>query len=246
MKIFRADLHIHTVLSPCGDLDMSPLNIISEAVQKGIDIIGITDHNSTRHCRVIKGLAAEKGIFVMQGAEVTTKEEVHCLVFFETTDTLDLFQEFLDANLPDFPNDPAIFGYQLQVDENENIIYEEKRLLINAISKRIDEVEVFVHSLDGIFIPAHIDRRRNSVYSQLGFLPENINADALEVSRALAPEQFSDGHPEVNKFPLIRNSDAHYPGIIGIATTLFHINKPSFSEIKMALKRIAGRKTTTE
>jgi predicted metal-dependent phosphoesterase TrpH len=77
MKIFRADLHIHTVLSPCGDLGMSPANIISEAVQKGIDIIGITDHNTTRHCKLISRLAAEKGIFVMQGAEVTTKEEVH-------------------------------------------------------------------------------------------------------------------------------------------------------------------------
>ena len=77
--------------------------------------------------------------------------------------------------------------------------------------KTIKEVEVFVHSLNGLFIPAHIDRRKNSIYSQLGFLPENMNADALEVSRASSPEKFSDDHPEINKFPLIRNSDAHYP-----------------------------------
>jgi 3',5'-nucleoside bisphosphate phosphatase len=82
MKTFRADLHIHTVLSPCGDLDMSPGNIVSEAVNKGLDIIGITDHNTTRHCNLIKRMAEEKGIFVMQGAEITTKEEVHCLAFF--------------------------------------------------------------------------------------------------------------------------------------------------------------------
>jgi hypothetical protein len=246
MKIFRADLHIHTVLSPCGDLDMSPSNIISEAVLKGIDIIGITDHNTTRHCRLISRLAAEKGIFVMQGAEVTTKEEVHCLAFFENSDTLNLFQEFLDANLPDILNEPAIFGYQVQVDENDIILYEEKKLLINALSKSIKEVEDFVHSLAGIFIPAHIDRKKNSIYSQLGFLPENMKADALEVSRASLPGHFSDDHPEIKKFPLIRSSDAHYPGIIGTAITFFHINERSFSEIRLALKGIDGRKMTTE
>ncbi|HSN49606.1 MAG TPA: PHP domain-containing protein, partial [Bacteroidales bacterium] len=105
MKFLRADLHIHTVLSPCGDLDMSPVNIVSEAAIRGLDIIGITDHNTTRHCELIKKLASEKGIYVMQGAEITTKEEVHCLVFFENTDELIELQEFLDRNLPDILND---------------------------------------------------------------------------------------------------------------------------------------------
>ncbi len=246
MKIFRADLHIHTVLSPCGDIDMSPVNIISEAVKKGIDIIGITDHNTTRHCRLISRLAAQKEIFVMQGAEVTTKEEVHCLTFFENSDTLNLFQEFLDANLPDIHNEPAIFGHQVQVDENEMIIYEEKKLLINALSKNINEIEHFVHNLGGIFIPAHIDRRKNSIYSQLGFLPEAMKPDALEISKASSPKQFSADHPEINKFPLLRNSDAHYRESIGTATSFFHINELSFNEIKLALKNINGRKVTTE
>jgi 3',5'-nucleoside bisphosphate phosphatase len=242
MKLFRADLHIHTVLSPCGDLDMSPVNIVSEAVRKSLDIIGITDHNTTRHCKLVTKLAAEKGIFVMKGAEVTTKEEVHCLAFFENTDALDTFQEFLDNNLPDIPNDPAIFGYQVQVDENEIVIYEEKRLLINAISKTIKEVEVFVHSIEGLFILAHIDRMKNSVYSQLGFLPENLKADALEVSRATSPEKFSAGHTEINKFPLLRCSDAHYTEHIGTAFTDFFIEEASFAEIKMAIRGVDGRK----
>jgi 3',5'-nucleoside bisphosphate phosphatase len=246
MKIFRADLHIHTVLSPCGDLDMSPANIISEASRKGIDIIGITDHNTTRHCKLTSRLAAEKGIFVMQGAEVTTKEEVHCLAFFENSDTLDLFQVFLDDNLPDIPNHPEIFGHQVQIDENEMVIYEEKKLLINALSKSINEIETFVHSLNGIFIPAHIDRMKNSIYSQLGFLPENLKADGLEISKATTPEKFYGKHPEINKFPIIRSSDAHYPSNIGSASTDFHIDNPTFSEIKLALKGINGRKATTE
>lgn len=245
MKFLRADLHIHTILSPCGDLEMSPANIISEAARKELDIIGITDHNTTRQCNLISRLAEEKGIFVMQGAEVTTKEEVHCLTFFENNDTLRTFQEFLDENLPDFPNNPLIFGHQVQVDEDEIIIYEEKKLLVNAISKTIKEVEVFVHSLNGLFIPAHIDRRKNSIYSQLGFLPENMKADALEVSRATTPEQFSASHPEIIKYPLLRSSDAHYPEHIGTAFTVWHINEPTFTEIRLALRGINGRKVVT-
>lgn len=246
MKNFRADLHIHTVLSPCGDLDMSPARIVSEAAQKGLDIIGITDHNTTRHCTLISKLAAEKGIFVLQGAEVTTKEEVHCLTFFENTDALNRFQEYLDDNLPDLMNNPAIFGEQVQVDENETIIYEEKRLLVNAISVSLEEIEVFVHNLNGLFIPAHIDRKKNSIYSQLGFLPLNLRADALEISRAYSPEQFLKIHPESGEFQLLTNSDAHVPENIGKAENLFFIESPSFNEIKLALKKIDGRKVSTQ
>jgi PHP family Zn ribbon phosphoesterase len=242
MKFFRADLHIHTLLSPCGDLDMSPANIVSESACKGLDIIGITDHNTTRHCSLTSSLAAKKGIFVMQGAEVTTKEEVHCLAFFENTDALNTFQNFLDKNLPDIPNNPEIFGDQVQIDENEIIIYKEKKLLTNAISKGINEVEVMVHSLKGLFIPAHIDRKKNSIYSQLGFLPEYLKAEALEISRVSDVEQFRHEHPEVNMYPLIRSSDAHFPGNIGVAFTEYYMETASFQEIKMALGGVNGRK----
>jgi PHP family Zn ribbon phosphoesterase len=239
MRLIRADLHIHTLLSPCGDLEMSPLNIVSEASLKGLGIIGITDHNTTRHCGLVARLAADKGIFVMQGAEITTKEEVHCLAFFENTDALNRFQGFLDSCLPDIKNDPAKFGDQVQVDEAENIIYEEKKLLITAVSKSFEETEAFVHSLNGLFIPAHIDKTKNSIYSQLGFLPKDMKADALEIS---GNEKFADAHPEIKEYPLIKNSDAHYPVNIGSSFTLFYLNDATFSEIRLALKGEKGRK----
>jgi len=246
MDFFRADLHIHTVLSPCGDLEMSPGNIVSEAAFKGLDIIGITDHNTTRHCDLITRMASEKGIYVMQGAEVTTKEEVHCLAFFENTDTLKKFQEFLDASLPEIKNDPLIFGYQVQVDEDENVVYEESRLLINALYRSIKETAAYIHSLNGLFIPAHINRTKNSIYSQLGFLPDNLDADALEVSKTTTPEQFLKSHPEIKDFTLIRSSDAHYLNDIGTAFTSFYINAPTFAEIGMALRGENGRKIVIE
>lgn len=242
MKNYRADLHIHTTLSPCGDLEMHPVKIVSEAAKKGLDIIGITDHNCTRHCELISRLAEEKGIFVLQGAEVTTKEEVHCLVFFEKSDALNTFQDFLDESLPDIMNAPEIFGYQVQVDENETIIFEEPRLLVNALNKSLEEVELFVHTLNGLFIPAHIDRKKNSIYSQLGFLPANLRADALEVSMQTTPEQFSALHPEISCFPLIRSSDAHFTDYIGLAVSNFSIANASFSEISFALRNERGRR----
>jgi 3',5'-nucleoside bisphosphate phosphatase len=246
MKNFRADLHIHTTLSPCGDLEMYPVNIVSEAAKKGLDIIGITDHNCTRHCKLISKLAAEMDIFVLQGSEVTTKEEVHCLVFFENTDALETFQEFLDASLPDILNVPEIFGYQVQVDENEKIIFEEPRLLLNAINKSLEEVECYTHSLNGLFIPAHIDRKKNSIYSQLGFLPEGLNADALEISGKSAPEQFGALHPEIYRFPVIRSSDAHFPENIGMVLTNLFLERRSFSEVSMAFRGERGRRITDQ
>ncbi len=241
MRLFKADLHTHTVLSPCGDLEMSPVRIVAEAERKGLDIIGITDHNSTRHCSLTSKMAAEKGIFVMQGAEVTTKEEVHCLAFFENTDTLKIFQAFLDDNLPEIMNDPSKFGYQVEVDENEIILYEEKKLLINALTKNLNEVESFVHSLKGLFIPAHIDRKKNSIYSQLGFLPSDLKADAMEISRASSVLDFAAKNPEVKKFAVLRSSDAHRIEDIGAASTVFQIEEASFAEIQMAIKAINGR-----
>ncbi len=244
MRDFRADLHIHTLLSPCGDLSMSPATLVSEAARKGIDIIGITDHNSTRHCRLVSRLAAKKGIFTLMGAEVTTKEEVHCLAFFEE-DKLDLFQDFLDSRLPEIKNDPLIFGDQVVIDEDEMIVYVEDRLLISAIDASMEEVGSFVRLNGGIFIPAHIDRMRNSIYSQLGFLPAGLQADALEISRRSRPREFVASHPGTDGYTITTGSDAHYPDNIGDAFTMFTMEKASFAEIRMALAGAEGRKTTT-
>jgi PHP family Zn ribbon phosphoesterase len=243
MREFTADLHIHTVLSPCGDLYMSPVNIVAEASRKKLDIIGITDHNTTRHCKLIKKLAEKVGITVLTGAEITTKEEIHCLTFFENSDTLDEFQEFIDSILPDIKNVPRIFGDQVQVDEYDNIVYTEERLLHNALDISADDLCKMVHSMGGLFIPAHIDRGKNSIYSQLGFLPEDFNADALEISAKTRPRDFIAAHPEVEGFSLITSSDAHFEGQAGRVTTEFVTETASFSEIRLALRNESGRRT---
>ena len=233
---YRADLHIHTVLSPCGDIEMTPRHIIAKAKERGLNIIGITDHNNTRNSMEVRKVGNREGIYVLCGAEVTTKEEVHCLAFFETTERLMDFQQFLDANLPPIKNDEEKFGYQLIINEDEEILGSEEYLLVNAIKKSINEVADEVSRLEGIFIPAHIDRMRNSIFSQLGFLPPDLKVDALELSKHTGKEVFLKKNPSLLHYFFIQSSDAHYPEDIGCVYTNLELSDLNFQSIKKAMK----------
>ena len=127
---FKADLHIHTCLSPCGDLEMSPRNIIQKAIEQGLDIIAITDHNSTRNVKTCMELGYRNNLFVIGGCEINTQEEVHCLAYFPDLQVLNEFQDYLDEHLPDIKNDTSLFGFQVAVDAFDNIVYEEDKALI--------------------------------------------------------------------------------------------------------------------
>jgi len=244
MNTYRADLHIHTVLSPCGSLDMSPLKIIEKASEKGLDIIGITDHNTTRHCKLVKQLAQPAGIFVLMGAEVTTREEVHCLTFFENDDQLSEFQDYLEMHLPPIPNDTDKFGFQVVVDADEQITDQIDYLLISALDQSIEQIERKVHALGGIIIPAHIDRPSYSILSQLGFIPPDLSIDGIEISASCKIEEILPLLSGNKNNSMIRSSDAHYTDQIGKVYSTFEIKHRSFSEIKMALHNLQGRKVS--
>jgi 3',5'-nucleoside bisphosphate phosphatase len=241
VKEFRADLHIHSVLSPCGHLDMSPRRLIERAGEMQIDILGITDHNSTRHGPLMRRLGKEKGIFVLTGAEVTSREEVHCLAFFEDDEQLSSFQQYLDEKLIPFPNDPEKSGHQVVVDENDMITDVVENLLIYSIDQGIGQIEKVVHDHNGIFIPAHVNRQRNSIISQLGFVPAGLQIDALEISRHTGKGEFLSFNPGLSGFTFIQSSDAHFPDDIGRVYSVFRLQEASFSEIKKALLKQEGR-----
>lgn len=243
MNRFRADLHNHTLLSPCGDIEMTPAHIVEAALTKGYDIIGITDHNSTVQGREIRRIVGGGEPYILCGAEVTTREEVHCLAFADSEDSLDALQNFLEDNLPKIPNDEEMFGYQLAVNESEEVIYEAPWLLISAIDKSMEEVAAFVTSIGGIFIPAHIDKMHNSVISQLGFVPPGLEYDALELSAGCDKERLFGANPYLRKLrtSYIRSSDAHYPEDMGRAVTFFNMPGRSFGEIRKALRGEDGR-----
>lgn len=239
--MFKADLHIHTLLSPCGDLDMTPKEIVRLSKERGLDMIGITDHNTTKHCKLAKKYGEESGIFVLMGAEVTTKEEVHCLTFFPSEKELEEFENFLQDNLPDIYNDATLFGEQVQIDEEENIIYEEPKFLLSALQKSLEEVEEKVHALHGLFIPAHIDRPKFSIPSQLGFIPFDLNIDAVEISCNTTREEYLQKNKYLQQKTFIHSSDAHYPAQIGSNFCYFNIEKLCFDEVKRALRQEEGR-----
>lgn len=242
MRWYKADMHVHSVLSPCGGLDMSPVNIIRQAVRKKIDVIAVTDHNSTRHCRLAQQIGEQYGITVIAGAEINTREEIHCLTFFENIPSAELFQRIIDINLSVIRNNPEYFGHQLIVDEHENILEEEDRLLTAALKLGIDEAEEQVHRLGGVFVPAHVNRKYNAIFSQLGFIPSGLRTDALEISRNSSYPVFLEEHPEIRQYSLITSSDAHNLDRIGESVTEFYLEKPDLAEIRLAFRGENGRK----
>ncbi len=245
MKNFSADLHIHTVISPCGDLDMSPVMIVEKALEKNLDIIGITDHNCTKHALLTAEIAKKKGLSVLCGAEVTSQEEAHVLCFMPNAEKLQALQNYIETYLIKVPNDPKLFGEQLLVNEQEHILDEEPYLLINAINQSVEEISNFVFSQGGLFIPAHIERPTFSLTAQLGFVPPDLQCHAMEISRFSEISEMVEKHPDWNKHTLIQSSDAHFINDIGKAYTDFYLENPTFDEIKQALLQQNGRKVVT-
>jgi predicted metal-dependent phosphoesterase TrpH len=241
MNNFQADLHIHTVLSPCGDLSMSPLNIVERAASIGLNIIGITDHNSTLHGPIARKLADKHGIMVLFGAEITTKEEVHCVCLFENEEQRVTFQSYIERNLPYVKNNPDIFGHQLVVNEKEEILDEIESLLISGINAGINEVEALVHQLGGLFIPAHIDRLKYSLISQLGFIPRDLKFDALEISKGKRVEDAAKEYSYAKNLRFLKSSDAHSINQMGASNTSLRIESLCWDEIKMAILGLEGR-----
>jgi hypothetical protein len=180
------------------------------------------------------------------GAEITTKEEAHCLAFFNSDEELDNFEAYLQENLPNIFNDVDKFGYQVQIDEEQNVVYEEPKFLPSAINKSMEEVEEKIHSLNGLFIPAHIDKPKFSIPSQLGFIPFSLNIDAVEISHHTTPEDYLAKNKYLKQKTFIQSSDAHYIDQVGSSFCCFHIESLTFDEIRLALRSEQGRSVTAK
>ncbi|WP_372775897.1 PHP domain-containing protein [Mangrovibacterium sp.] len=246
IRRFRADLHLHTVLSPCADLAMSPDLIISTARQKQLDIIAITDHNSTKQCAVVREMAADTGIVVLNGCEVNSREEVHALCLFEDDHSRNKFQIFLDQYLPHIPNRPDYFGYQVVVDRNNQILEEIPWYLGNGLQIELQEIADYTRQLNGLFIPAHIDRPINSLFSQLGFLPNELQIDGMQISKRADESQIRQLYDIPSDITIIKASDAHYATDIGTACSIFELAEPTFEEIRWAFHQKNGRSVKIE
>ncbi len=203
MHIF-ADLHIHSCLSPCADMDMTPQNICAMAKIKGLHAIAVTDHNSARNLPAAWAAAQAHGLVLLPGMEIATREEVHLLAYFPTVEQAVAMGEFIYGHLPDISNDPRLFGEQQVVDERDEAAGIERRLLISAADLPLKTAVQEIIRFGGLAVPAHINRGTNGLLTNLGFLPEDVYFPALEVTPHLPVQQSM-----LRDKTVLYSSDAH-------------------------------------
>ncbi|HPC85460.1 MAG TPA: PHP domain-containing protein [Smithellaceae bacterium] len=241
LKVFNCDLHIHTCLSPCAELDMHPKALVERAIARHLDLIAISDHNASANVPYVMAAAAGKNIRILPAMEVTTREEVHLLALFGRLSGLQELQSAVDRHLFG-ENDEDRFGVQAVVNELGEVEGLNHQLLIGATDLPIDEIVDLIHRLEGLAVPAHIDRESFSVLSQLGFIEESSRFDALEISKHTGLARGRLQYPELGRYPFWTSSDAHFLQDIGTSTTLFLLEEPTFDEIRKAVLGQDGRR----
>ncbi|WP_066504389.1 PHP domain-containing protein [Abyssisolibacter fermentans] len=228
MKLYY-DLHIHSILSPCGSEEMTPNNIINMAMLKQLDIIAVTDHNTMLNVPAVIKVAQKKGIIVLPGIEVTTKEDIHALCYFKDINDGLKFQDIIYDSLPNIKNNEEIFGYQYIMDEKDQIIGKLDKLLLSSTKFTINEINNLAKEYSGAMVPAHVNKTTNSILSNLGFIPKELKLCIVEKN--------SDQNEYLCKmigesdYNIITNSDAHYLRDISEPDNQILVNKKDINSI---------------
>ncbi len=240
IREFRCDLHIHTCLSPCADLDMYPRAIVAMSLARRLDVIAICDHNASENVPYVIKAAETTGLTVFAGMEIMSREEVHVLALFDKMENLYTLQDLIYRHLPG-ENDEERFGCQAIVNEHDEVEGLSDRLLIGTTELSLQQVVDEIHSLNGLAIAAHIDRESFSIIGQLGFIPDDLPVDALEISHRTGLAKARRLYPELDRFAFIESSDSHVISDIGTGVTKAFLKKATISELKMAFQSQDGR-----
>jgi 3',5'-nucleoside bisphosphate phosphatase len=240
LKIFRAEFHLHTVLSPCAAVEMIPPLIIEEALSKKIDLLAITDHNSIDNVSAVIDAAEGTGITVLPGIELQTREEIHSLRLFDSLDQAASFFKIIKSTFPAIVNNSEFFGEQFVVDKTGEFVRREERLLIASSSLTLKDAWGEVNSFGGLLIPAHVNRTAFGLLPVLGMVPTDIDLQVLEISRHLSFLQAIDQYPQLSNYWLIQGGDAHTLEDIK-GWNQFTILEPTIKEILLALEGRSGR-----
>jgi PHP family Zn ribbon phosphoesterase len=240
LRFFSADLHIHTCLSPCAELEMLPEFIVERAQELGLQIIAVTDHNSVANVASVVNAAQGTGVTVLPGAEVQTREEVHMVTLFDTLEQALSWQEQIYANLPPLKNDEALFGEQLLLDAAGEPAGYLDRLLLTSTDFSVEDVVQRVRELDGLCIPAHVDRTMYSIIANLGFIPPELEVVGAEISVNIGPVEARRRFPQLENYSLIANGDAHRLKEM-VRRTTFKMVAPTVAEISLALRGLEER-----
>ncbi len=232
------DLHIHSCLSPCGDNDMLPSNIVGMAALKGLDVIAVTDHCSCKNCPAVSKLADAYGVVALFGMELTSEEEVHVLCLFDDLKASLEFDEYVRSQYLNIMNVPDIFGDQYIVDEDDNILGTEETLLINATKIGFEYIFPLVESYGGVMIPAHVEKKANSLLANLGAVPEESRFTCFEMKHIGYKDEICTLHPYLTNCKVITNSDAHYLEHINEPVNFLEADEKSAKSVLKALKSI--------
>ncbi|MCB2189580.1 MAG: PHP domain-containing protein [Deltaproteobacteria bacterium] len=243
MRLIKADLHLHTCLSPCGELEMSPTAVVERAAELGLALIAITDHNSAENVAAAREAARRLGPaapHVLAGLEVTTGEEAHMVVLFEDLSAALTFQAMVYDHLQPGENDPDVFGLQVVANADDEVEGFNPRLLIGATDLAVEEVVRRVHSLGGLAVAAHLDRPSYSLVGQLGLLPPDLPLDAVEISARSDPAA-ADAWLMGRQLTVLTSSDAHQLDMVGRVWSELELAEPCLAELALALAGAQGR-----
>lgn len=242
LRLFRTDLHVHTCLSPCGELEMSLVRIVEGCRERGIDVIAVCDHNSAENVKGVRDAAEGINLTVLAGMEVTTAEEVHVLSIFDSVEQAMRLQNEVYARLLPGENDEDVFGLQVVANASDEVEGIVKKLLIGSTTFVLSELVERIHDLEGIAIASHIDRESFSLIGQLGFIPDDLDVDALEISLRGSVEEIRSRISGSDRFPFITSSDAHRLEELGRASTTFLLEEGTVEEIRKGLRGENGRR----
>jgi PHP family Zn ribbon phosphoesterase len=220
---------------------MSPKKIVQQSLEVGLDLIALCDHNSAENAAATMREGNRQGVVVLPGMEICSKEEVHILALFDELEPALAMQAYVYDNLPG-ENQTEVFGFQVIANEQDEVIGENPRLLIGATRLGLHDIVDKTHVLGGINISCHVDRPAYGIINQLGFIPEDLNLDGLEVSYRIKLAEAAKTIPGVGNFSLVTASDAHFLNDIGKACTVFELAQPSLAEIRLALAEKEGRR----
>ncbi|MDI9369528.1 MAG: PHP domain-containing protein [Synergistaceae bacterium] len=239
---YWVDLHLHTVLSPCGELEMGAPEIVAAYRDAGISLCAVTDHNDIANAPAIREAAAGDPV-VITGIEVQSVEDIHVVVLFPDDSVAKSYREWLWREMPQIENDPDVFGYQLVIDRDNNILDERETLLVQGSGYSVDDVALEACERGALVILAHLDRPSFSYEAVLGRVPDDFPCHALELSPAVSHAAFEEYWKE--RYPdrlFIRSSDSHRLSTISKdRCTVMMLQAPSFAEVELALKGLEGR-----
>lgn len=243
MRTVLADFHVHTLLSPCAEIEMTPHHIVMRAAEFGIGAVAITDHNASANVEAALTAGERYGVKVFPGMEVECLEEAHIVVLFDTLEQINAWQKIVDEHMSGLLNNAEKFGGQFVVDDDDNFLYEEKRLLHAPLQMTAAQVVAQAEVLGGISIAAHIDRPSYSILGQLGFIEPDFGFTAAEISAAGWNASMQTKLQRLAGFlPYVTDSDAHnILDFVQGPKNILNVEALTVAELKLALTGSEGR-----